>query len=146
MKIQGLTAHHLHQLLVKKEISCQEIIRETFKTIEEKEKDIHAYLSLNQEKAILHAKSIDEKIKRGEPLLPLEGIPIAIKDNMCISGEKTTCASKILENFISPYDATVIKKLKEKGLIFIGKTNMDEFAFGSSTENSYFGATHNPHN
>ena len=146
MKIQELTAHQIHKLLIKKEISCQEVVLEIFKSIEEKEKDIHAYLSLNQEKVILQAKSIDEKIKRGEPLLSLEGIPIAIKDNMCISGEKTTCASKILENFISPYDATVIKKLKEKGLIFIGKTNMDEFAFGSSTENSYFGATHNPHN
>ena len=147
MKIQELTAHQIHNLLVKKEISCQEIIRETFETIEEKEKDIHAYISLReQEKVLLEAKTVDEKVKNGEKLLPLEGIPIAIKDNICISGEKTTCASKILENFISPYDATVIKKLKENGLIFIGKTNMDEFAFGSSTENSYFGATHNPHN
>ena len=147
MKIQELTAHQIHNLLVKKEISCQEIIRETFETIEEKEKDIHAYISLReQEKVLLEAKTVDEKVKNGEKLLPLEGIPIAIKDNICISGEKTTCASKILENFISPYDATVIKKLKENGLIFIGKTNMDEFAFGSSTENSYFGPTHNPHN
>ena len=147
MKIQELTAHQLHNLLVKKKISCQEIIRETFKTIEEKEQKIHAYLSLrDREKVLLEAKKVDEKLKNGEKLFPLEGIPIAIKDNICISGEKTTCASKILENFISPYDATVIKKLKEKGTIFIGKTNMDEFAFGSSTENSYFGPTHNPHN
>ena len=147
MKIQELTAHQLHNLLVKKKISCQEIIRETFKTIEEKEQKIHAYLSLrDREKVLLEAKKVDEKLKNGEKLFPLEGIPIAIKDNICISGEKTTCASKILENFISPYDATVIKKLKKNGLIFIGKTNMDEFAFGSSTENSYFGPTHNPHN
>ena len=147
MKIQELTAHQIHNLLVKKKISCQEIIRETFKTIEEKEEKIHAYLSLrDKEKVLLEAKTVDEKVKNGEKLFPLEGVPIAIKDNMCISGEKTTCASKILENFISPYDATVIKKLKENGLIFIGKTNMDEFAFGSSTENSYFGPTHNPHN
>jgi len=147
MKIQELTAHQIHNLLLKKEISCQQIIRETFKTIEEKEEKIHAYLSLrDREKVLLEAKTVDEKVKNGEKLLPLEGVPIAIKDNICISGEKTTCASKILENFISPYDATVIKKLKENGLIFIGKTNMDEFAFGSSTENSYFGPTHNPHN
>lgn len=146
MKIQELPAHQIHKLLVKKEISCQEVVSETFKVIEEKEKDIHAYLSLNKEKSFLQAKSIDEKIKNGEALLPLEGIPIAIKDNICICGERTTCASKILENFIPPYDATVIKRLKENGLIFMGKTNMDEFAFGSSTENSYFGPTHNPLN
>ncbi|HCG76380.1 MAG: Asp-tRNA(Asn)/Glu-tRNA(Gln) amidotransferase GatCAB subunit A [bacterium (Candidatus Ratteibacteria) CG_4_10_14_3_um_filter_41_18] len=146
MKIQELPAHQIHKLLVKKEISCQEVIREIFKTIGEKEGEIHAYLSFrDREKVLREAKKVDEKLKNGEKLFPLEGIPIAIKDNMCISGEKTTCASKILENFISPYDATVIKRLKEKGLIFIGKTNMDEFAFGSSTENSYFGPTHNPY-
>ncbi len=144
MKIRELPAHQIHKLLVKKEISCQEIVSETFKVIDEKEKEVHAYISLYQEKSLRQAKSIDEKIKNGETILPLEGIPIGIKDNICICGEKTTCASKILENFISPYDATVIRRLKENGLIFIGKTNMDEFAFGSSTENSYFGPTHNP--
>ncbi|MCK4244115.1 MAG: Asp-tRNA(Asn)/Glu-tRNA(Gln) amidotransferase subunit GatA [Candidatus Omnitrophica bacterium] len=145
MNLNKLTAHEIHKLLVKKEISCEEVVSEIFNVIEEKEKRIHAYLSLTKEKALLEAKTIDEKIKRGEALLPLEGIPIAIKDNIVICGEPTTCASRILENFISPYDATVIKRLKKNGLIFMGKTNMDEFAFGSSTENSYFGPTHNPY-
>ena len=127
-----------------KEISCEEVIDFYIKEIEKKEDKIDAFLSLDKENAIKKAKYLDEKIVKGEKVGLLAGIPIAIKDNMCTRGVKTTCASKMLEDFIPPYDATVIKKLELEDAILIGKTNLDEFAMGSSTENSAFKITKNP--
>ena len=113
-----------------KEISCEEVIDFYIKEIEKKEDKIDAFLSLDKENAIKKAKYLDEKIVKGEKVGLLAGIPIAIKDNMCTRGVKTTCASKMLEDFIPPYDATVIKKLELEDAILIGKTNLDEFAMG----------------
>lgn len=126
-----------------REVSCEEVVDYYIKNIKEKEGIINAFISL-QEDALEKAKEIDFKIAKGEKVGRLSGIPIAIKDNICINKVLTTCASKMLENFISPYDATVIKRLKEEDAILIGKTNLDEFGMGSSTENSFFKITTNP--
>jgi len=146
MGIYELSAKELREKIKKKEISSEEVVKAFYKRIEEVEEKIHSFITLTKEEAIKRAKAVDGKIKNNEPVGELAGIPIAIKDNLCIQGTKTTCGSKILENYISPYDATVIKKLREADALFIGKTNMDEFAMGSSTETSYFGLTRNPHN
>ncbi|WP_297134511.1 Asp-tRNA(Asn)/Glu-tRNA(Gln) amidotransferase subunit GatA [Terrisporobacter sp.] len=127
-----------------KEITSEEVVKYYLKQIEEKEETIGAFLLIQMEIALKKAKEIDEKIKRGEKVGKLSGIPIAIKDNICTKGVLTTCASKMLEDFIPPYDATVIKKLQDEDAILIGKTNLDEFAMGSSTENSAFKITKNP--
>jgi len=142
-EITELTLCELKKLYEKKEVKVSEVISSLLEKINSEEQNLHSYLYIN-EKAIDEAKIVDEKIARGEKLRDLEGIPIAIKDNICTKNIPTTCASKILQNFVPPYDATVIKRLKEEGAIIIGKTNMDEFAFGSSTENSAFGPTKNP--
>ena len=126
------------------EMTSEELVCSYVETIKEREKDVNAFLTLICDEAIEKAKEIDEKIKRGEKTGKLTGIPIAIKDNICTEGTKTTCASKMLEDFIPPYDATVIKKLLAEDAIIIGKANMDEFAMGSSTENSAFKKTSNP--
>jgi aspartyl-tRNA(Asn)/glutamyl-tRNA(Gln) amidotransferase subunit A len=135
----------LHEKLINGEITSEKLTLDYFDAIEKKDKDIRAYLTLTREMAIEQAKKVDEKIKRGEEIGLLEGIPGAIKDNICIEGVRTTSASKILDNYIAPYNATVIDKLNEKGAVILGKTNLDEFAMGSSTENSAYGPTKNPH-
>ena len=127
-----------------KEISCEEVVSYYIKNIKEKEKSINAFISLQEDKALKKARELDEKIAKGEKIGKLAGIPIAIKDNICTNGVATTCASKMLEDFVPPYDATVIKKLEIEDAILIGKTNLDEFAMGSSTENSAFKITKNP--
>jgi len=144
MDILKLTISRTLELLGKREISCKELIGKLAGSIEEKDKSLKSYISLN-EKALDQAAAADERIQKGEGLRLLEGIPVAVKDNICVRGMKATCASRMLENFRPPYDATVIKKLQNEGAIIIGKTNMDEFAFGSSTENSAFFTTRNPH-
>ncbi len=126
------------------EMTSEQIVSSYVKQITEREKDVNAFLTLMCDEAVEKAKAIDEKIKKGEVTGKLAGIPIAIKDNICTEGVKTTCASKMLEDFIPPYDATVIKKLIAEDAVIIGKTNMDEFAMGSSTENSAFKKTSNP--
>lgn len=134
----------IHNKLVNKEITAVQLAEEYFARIEKQDKDIFAYLTLTKDLAMEQAKKTDEKIARGEEIGLLEGIPGAIKDNLCVSGVRTTAASKILDNYIAPYDATVIKNLKEMGAVILGKANMDEFAMGSSTEKSAYGPTKNP--
>jgi len=143
MEILKLKMWQLKELYERKEVKPSEVVSLLLEEIYKKDKEIHSYLYVN-EKAIEDAKKIDEKIIKGEKLKKIEGIPVSIKDNICTKDIPTTCASKILQNFIPPYNATVIERLKEEGAIIIGKTNMDEFAFGSSTENSAFGPTKNP--
>ena len=146
MEIYELTVHELMDKLDKKELTSAQITESYLKRIDEKEPDIQAFVTQNKENALEKAKKIDEKRESGEELSKFAGIPIGIKDNMCTKGERTTCSSKMLENFVSPYDATVIKKVNKEGMISLGKLNMDEFAMGGSTEYSYFHPTHNPWN
>ncbi len=145
MGLYKKTAHELHELLAAKEISAAELTADVLKRIDERESEIGAYLEITRDKAQAAAKLVDEKISRGEKISALEGIPCAIKDNICTKGIRTTCASKILENFVPPYDATVVKKLSAQNPVVLGKVNLDEFAMGGSTENSGFHVTKNPH-
>ncbi len=146
MKLNELTAHELHDLIVAKKVSAREITETVLKRIEEVGKKVNAYVTVLREEALKEAESVDEAIAGGEEISPLSGIPLAIKDNICLRGATTTCSSKILDNFRPPYEATVIERLRKDRAVLIGKTNMDEFAMGSSTETSHFGATHNPWN
>ncbi len=146
MKLNELKAWELLEKLRKKEITSKEIVDDVFSRIEER-REINAYISLLKGYAYKKAAKIDEMYQKGEiKNQNIAGIPIAIKDNITIKGYPTTCASKILEGFNAPYDATVIKKIDNNEGVMIGKTNMDEFAMGSSTETSYFGPTLNPNN
>ncbi len=140
------TAVEQHKALVNKEISAVELTKASIERIEKLDSILGAFNSLCSEEAIKTAKQVDEKIARGEDIPILAGIPTALKDNMNFKGSKTTCSSKILENFVSPYDATVTEKLKENFVPIIGKTNLDEFAMGSSNENSAFKIVRNPYN
>ncbi|TJX15861.1 Asp-tRNA(Asn)/Glu-tRNA(Gln) amidotransferase subunit GatA [Tissierella creatinini] len=146
MEITNLKAWEMKDKLFNKELSSREIIEAHLKKIEEKEPQINAFISLNKDNALKEANRIDEKIARGERLEVLAGLPVGIKDNIVTKNLRTTCASRMLENFIPPYDATVIENIKRKDGIVIGKTNLDEFAMGASTETSYFGPTKNPVN
>ncbi len=134
----------LHNKLINREITAAELISGYFQVINKKDSEIKAFLTLTKDEALQQAEKIDEKIKKGKKINILEGIPYAVKDNMLVNGIKATAGSKILENYTASFDATVIKKLKEQGAILLGKTNMDEFAMGSSTENSAFFPTKNP--
>lgn len=146
MKLCELTAHELHALLKRREITAVELTQSVYERTHQMDEYIHAYITLTEDTALKQAKLVDEKIARGEEIHPLAGIPVAIKDNICTDGVYTTCASKILAPFVSPYDATVVKKLKSVDAVIIGKTNMDEFAMGSSCEHSAFFTTRNPWN
>lgn len=144
MDLYKYTASQLHEKLVKKEISAVELAKAVFERIDNVEDKVKAYITQTRETALTQAAAVDAKIGRGESIAPLAGIPGAIKDNMCTKGIKTTCASKILANFVPPYDATVMEKLTAQDLVMAGKVNMDEFAMGGSTENSGFFPTRNP--
>ena len=146
MDLYKLTAHELHDKLVSKEISSVELTENVYSRIDEVEDKVQAYVTLDKENAMAQAAKVDAKIAAGEAIAPLAGIPGAIKDNICTKGLLTTCSSKMLSNVVPIYDAHVIKKLRADDAIFTGKTNMDEFAMGSTTESSYFHKTYNPWN
>lgn len=144
MDITSLTAIEMREKLKSKEISCREIVKAHLDRIEKLEPEINAFITVSKEEALEAADRVDEKIRNNEELGILAGIPIGIKDNISTKGIRTTCASKILENYIPPFDATIVERIKEEDGIILGKTNMDEFAMGASTESSYFGITKNP--
>ena len=144
MELYQMTIHDLHQLLKKREVSAEEILRSVLQRIDATDERVKAYLLVAADAALVQAKAVDREIAKGTSLAPLAGIPLAIKDVICTQDMTTTCSSRILQNFIPPYDATVIRRLKQERAVLIGKTNMDEFAMGSSTENSAFFATRNP--
>jgi aspartyl-tRNA(Asn)/glutamyl-tRNA(Gln) amidotransferase subunit A len=134
----------LHQQLISKERSCVEIVQESLDRIQALEPKLHSFLQVTNDRALEQAKQIDAKIAAGEEIGLLAGIPIAIKDNLCTQGVPTTCASKILQNFVPPYESTVTQKLIDAGAVMVGKTNLDEFAMGGSTETSAYAKTSNP--
>jgi aspartyl-tRNA(Asn)/glutamyl-tRNA(Gln) amidotransferase subunit A len=144
VKLHQLTIHQLHDLLVKKEVTSREATEALYRRISEVDKKTKAYLLLTEKEAFGQADQVDSKIARGEEIGDLGGVPIGLKDILCTKGIQTTCGSKILEGYVPFYDGTVIRKLKERNAVFLGKLNMDEFAMGSSTENSGFQITHNP--
>lgn len=144
MKLTEMTAAALSEAMEKREISSVEAAKAYLDTIREKDGEIGAYLTVTEEEALASARRADEKRAAGETLSPLAGVPGGIKDNICTRGVKTTCASKMLENFVPPYDAAVMERLQAQGFVMLGKTNLDEFAMGSSTENSYYHLTRNP--
>ena len=146
MEITELTVHELIEKLKNKELTSTEITQSYVDKIKEKEPEVQAFVTTLEDEALKQAKEIDEKRASEQIKNDLAGIPIGIKDNMCTKGIKTTCSSHMLENFVSPYDATVVEKLKSENLIDLGKLNMDEFAMGGSTEYSYFHKTYNPWN
>lgn len=146
MKLYAKPAHELHEMLLKKEISSTELTKDVLARMDETEDKVRAYITETRETALQLAAAADEKLARGETIAYFEGIPGAIKDNICTKGVKTTCASKMLENFVPPYDATVVEHLAAERPVILGKLNMDEFAMGGSTENSAFHETRNPWN
>ncbi len=146
MKLYDKPAHVLHDMLREKKISAVELTKDVLERLEAVEDEVGAYLTVTREAALEQAEAVDKKIAGGEELSFFTGIPGALKDNICTQGVKTTCASKILENFVPPYDATVTQKLREEDAPLLGKTNLDEFAMGGSTENSAFHPTRNPWN
>jgi aspartyl-tRNA(Asn)/glutamyl-tRNA(Gln) amidotransferase subunit A len=144
MDLCRLTIHALHDLLVRREVASREITEAFYRRIRALDRTIGAYLTLTEKEAFLQADGVDQKISRGEPVGDLAGIPVGLKDILCTRGIETTCASRILKGYVPFYDATVVGKLRESGAVFLGKLNMDEFAMGSSTENSAFQITRNP--
>ncbi|MBI2050596.1 MAG: Asp-tRNA(Asn)/Glu-tRNA(Gln) amidotransferase subunit GatA [Parcubacteria group bacterium] len=142
--IQKLTIAQAKHALERTEFSCVDLVSACFGRIRTHDGEVRAFLSLNEERSLAEAEEVDRKIKNKEPLRALEGIPVAVKDIIATKGLRTTAASKILENFIPAHDATVVTRLKQAGAIIVGKANCDEFAHGSSTENSAFGPSHNP--
>jgi len=143
MELNQLTIHELQEKIRSGKTTAVEIVQSVFQRIDAVEKDVNAYVVLTREAALEEAARADAAIRKGD-IRTLTGIPIALKDLLCTRGIATTCASRILHNFVPPYDATVVEKLRDAGAVFTGKTNMDEFAMGSSTETSGFGITRNP--
>ena len=146
MDLMQLTAVQLSEKIKAGEVTVLDAVEASLAALEAQEKKINAFITVDEEGARKRAKEVQEKIDRGELDGPLAGVPIAIKDNICTRGLKTTCASKILYNFVPTYDAQVIENLEAAGAVIIGKTNMDEFAMGSTTETSAYGETKNPVN
>lgn len=145
MSLNQLTIVQAQKGLKKKEFSAAELTKAVFKEIKKRGKEINSYLTLTEDLALAQADKIDQRIKNKEKLGGLAGIPISVKDNILVEGVRCAAGSKILRNYIAPYDAAVVKKLKQAGAVLVGKTNLDEFGMGSSTENSAFGPVKNPH-
>jgi aspartyl-tRNA(Asn)/glutamyl-tRNA(Gln) amidotransferase subunit A len=143
-ELHGLTVHEAHELLKQRKISSRELTKSVLKRISEIEGKVHACVTIVEDIALKEAENVDNYLKTAHEITPLTGIPTLIKDVICTKGIRTTCSSKMLENFLPPYDATVIEKLKTQKAVIVGKTNMDEFAMGSSTEHSAFFPTYNP--
>jgi len=146
MRLCELTISELSEMLSRREVASEEITRSVLERIKEVDGKVHSYLWVNDDYALAQAKEADRLRQSGEKLNPLLGIPIGLKDIFITRGVPTTCASKILENFIPPYDGTAVEKLKERGAVIVGKLNMDEFAMGSTCENSAYGVSRNPWN
>ena len=146
MELTRLTIHELRDLIQGGEVSPPEIARAYLDRIDRLDGALHAFTTVTAEAALAEAERIAASASRREPLPPLAGIPLALKDVICTKGVRTTCSSRILANFLPPYDATVVSRLRQAGMLMLGKTNMDEFAMGSSTENSAFHPTRNPWN
>ncbi len=144
MKLESLTIAKIHQLLKEKKLSALELSNQFLEKIEKDDKKLSAFLTVDKELVLSQAKEADRKIKRKEEVSVLTGIPLAVKDNILVENLKCTAGSKVLKDYFAPYDATIIKKLKKLGVVILGKTNLDEFAMGCSTENSAFGPTKNP--
>src|SRR5256886_5032548 len=145
MELTSLTASQIRDLVTHKQVSAEELVRAHLDRIEQKDKEVRAYLTLCPDRALAQAKKVDRLIAGGEPLPPLAGVPAAVKDEIVTRGVRSTCSSKMLENYIPTYDATAVERLEAAGACILGKTNCDEFAMGSSTENSGFFPTRNPH-
>ena len=146
MDLLKLTALELGEKIKVKEVTVREAVDAVIGQIKEAESEIHSFVTIDEEGAYAQAEEIQKKIDAGELTGPLAGVPVAVKDNMCIEGQLTTCSSKILSNFKPTYTAEAVENLRKAGAVIIGKTNMDEFAMGSTTETSYYGPTRNPHN
>ncbi|MDD6073489.1 MAG: Asp-tRNA(Asn)/Glu-tRNA(Gln) amidotransferase subunit GatA [Clostridium sp.] len=146
MQLTQYTALELGKKIKEKEISVKEAVEASFARIHESEEVIHAYVTVEEEKALKEAEKIQVRIDSGELTGPLAGVPVAVKDNICTEGTKTTCSSKILSNFVPTFSAEAVENLKKAGAVILGKTNMDEFAMGSTTETSWYGTTQNPWN
>ena len=144
MQLNELTIKEAHEGLKKREFTSVELTRACLDQIEKLNKKINAFISVTEKQALEQAEEVDKRINQGKEIDILEGIPLAIKDNILVEGIRATAGSKMLENYVAPYNATVIEKLKEKGAVILGKTNMDEFAMGSSSETSHFGPVCNP--
>lgn len=144
MEIREMSALEIGEKIKKRELSCKEAAQSYLAAIKNEGQAVNAYITVMEDEAVKQAEAVQKRIDSGEELSPLAGVPVAVKDNICTKGTKTTAASKMLSNFIPPYDATVIEKLYGAGAVIIGKTNLDEYAMGGSTETSYYGVTRNP--
>ncbi len=145
MELTALSIDQIREYLTERKISAEELVRAHLDLIERKDQEVKSFLSLSPDRALMQARQMDRRVATGEPLPALAGVPVAVKDVILAHGVRATCASKILENYIAPYDSTAVVRLEAAGASVLGKTNCDEFAMGSSTENSGFFPTHNPH-
>lgn len=145
MDLHTLNIEQAHKGLVEKDFSCEELTKSSLKRAHDRNGEINSFITITEELALAQAKKVDEKITQGDKIGVLEGIPAALKDNITVQGVRSTAGSQMLKDYIAPYNATVVNRLSDAGYVLIGKTNMDEFAMGSSTENSSFGTTKNPH-
>ena len=146
MSLHKLSLCELHKKFTAGEVTATEIVRAYFLRIAQVEPKVKAYVTQTKDAAMAQAAALDDKLKGWRRTKPLMGMPLAVKDNMCTEGVLTTCSSRMLQHFVPPYDATVISKLRDQDYLLVGKTNLDEFAMGSSTENSAFGPSRNPWN